>query len=222
MRRLLLLCLLAVPFAAFPTQADARKPCGAVTDEAGDVWRVGSYRVSCKQSLDRATRYLAFQDSRDQWTSPVVIDGFECYPSSGTGVQCTKWYRQGFWLIAPGLRVPIKRLFVPAPRLNYETSYMRKALRRKFDVLWTGGLGRKVDCRSLSRLRSRCSASWGIGDSGYNVWTRVRMKPRPHRSIILLRGKTRRFNWYCFAVLKKPPAKCSHWQRFGPQSFREF
>ena len=65
-----------------------------------------------------------------------------------------------------------QRLTEPAAK-----HYIKKAMKHEFGSAFKYGNGKRIrDCKRLSRIRMRCTVSWGIGDSGYSgkvaIWYR--------------------------------------------------
>jgi len=72
--------------------------------------------------------------------------------------------------------------------------YAKKAMAHEFGASFKHGYAKKVsDCRRISRLRMRCSISWGIGDLYFkgkvSVWFRNRY--------YLYRYRIKRIDEYC-------------------------
>lgn len=215
MKRLIPLALAIGALAALPAVADAARSCGNIDSPDGRTWQIATVKAPCGVARDVGQRYINFQTSTDFRSRRVIIKRkWGCGSGASVAGYCERG-RQGVWILTQ-VGKPVDHLRVYPPRLFSAEYIFRGVLREKFGRTFTFGISRKVKCRKVNRLRQKCVAAWGLGDSTYKVRARVRLIPHDPFDVTRVAGTATRLNNYCFSVLNRPLNRCLHRHRFGP------
>lgn len=217
MKRFLLIALLPLAILLTPGQAQAAKSCGNVTDPKGNEWQIATANVPCEKAVSIGQRYINFQTNHEFRSRHINVDGFDCYVGATIAGYCEDWYRKAVWVLSQ-VGEPVDHLHPAVPRLYGGESEMWRAMKKELPY-WKDSYVRDVECRTVGRLRAKCSAVGIIGDVFHRTNARVRLFVGPWGRKTAVSGYTKVFDEYCYWVRGKSVRACTRWRNLGPVYF---